>query len=80
MISSNYVAMAETATSFASATGPLVSILRIGASGEEAALAEARSGWQIMSAVQVIEMHPIGPVAENEGFLRHRIHYTRVGP
>ena len=82
VISSNYVAMAETATSFASATGPLVAYCdAIGASGEEAALAEARSGWQdLMSAVQVIEMHPIGPVAENEGFLRHRIHSYASGP
>ena len=82
VISPNYVAMAEAATSFASATGPLARYCdAIGVSGEAAALAEARSGWQdLMSAVQAIEMHPIGPVAENEGFLRHRIHSYASGP
>ena len=82
VIALNYVALAEAATNFASTSGPLATYCNtIGVGGEAAALADARAGWQnLMSAVQATEMHPIGPVAENEGFLRHRIHSYASGP
>ena len=82
VIGPNYVALAEAATNFASASGALAGYCdAIGGGGEAAALSEAKSGWQdLMSKVQAVEMHPIGPAAENEGFLRHRINSYASGP
>ena len=82
VIGSNYVALAEAATNFASASGALAAYCdAIGGGGEAVALSEAKSGWQdLMSKVQAAEMHPIGPAAENEGFLRHRINSYASGP
>ena len=82
VIGPNYVALAEAATNFASTAGVLAAYCdSIGSSTEAAALSEAKSGWrEVMSAVQAVEMHPIGPAAENEGFLRHRINSYASGP
>ena len=82
VISPNYVALAEAATNFSSPSGVLAAYCgAIGGSGEEAALLEAKLGWrEVMSAVQAVEMHPIGPAAENEGFLRHRVNSYASGP
>ena len=82
VIGPNYVALAEAASNFASPSGALAAYCSaIGGGGEAAALSEARSEWRaVMSAVQAVEMHPIGPAAENEGFLRHRVNSYASGP
>ena len=82
VIAPNYVSLAEAATNFASPGGALAAYCNaIGGSGEAAALLEAKSGWRnVMNAVQAVEMHPIGPAAENEGFLRHRVNSYASGP
>jgi predicted lipoprotein len=77
----NYVALSESAASFAASDGSLKSYCSaIGTDQEAAAFDSAQDQWRLtMAAVQATEMHVLGPAANNEDSLRSRVHSYSAG-
>ena len=70
-----YAAAANATEAFASETGTLRAYCdAIGTADETLAFGLVQDDWRAtMSTIQAIEMHAIGPVAENENALRNQI-------
>ena len=70
-----YAAAANATEAFASETGTLSAYCdAIGTAEETSAFGLVQDDWRAtMSTIQAIEMHAIGPVAENENALRNQI-------
>lgn len=73
----NYKAVAEQASAFADASGPLAGYCDgLGASDEAAKLLAAQDDWKsLMRTVQKTELHIVGPAAKNSKSLRNRVHF-----
>jgi len=77
----NYLALSESAASFAASDGSLKTYCNaIGTDQEAATFKSVQDQWQLtMAAVQATEMHVLGPAANNEDSLRSRVHSYSAG-
>ena len=73
----NYKAVADQASAFADASGPLAGYCDgLGETDEAAKLSTAQDAWKsLMRTVQKTELHSVGPAAKNAKSLRNRVHF-----
>ncbi len=73
----NYKAVADQASAFADASGPLAGYCDgLGETDEAAKLSTAQDAWKsLMRTVQKTELHIVGPAAKNAKSLRNRVHF-----
>ena len=78
----NYVDLANQGATFSSQDGPLGNYCSAISTGqEESAFSSAESAYKaLVKAVQRVEMHAIGPAADNSFSLQYRLNSYMAGP